>query len=43
MQKIRVIGCSGAGKSTFARRLRDSTGLPLYLSFIHTSEPTRPY
>ena len=30
MQKILVIGCSGAGKSTFARRLRDSTGLPLY-------------
>lgn len=25
-----VIGCSGAGKSTFARRLRDITGLPLY-------------
>ena len=30
MQKVLVIGCSGAGKSTFARRLRDSTGLPLY-------------
>lgn len=30
MQKILVIGCSGAGKSTFARRLRDITGLPLY-------------
>lgn len=30
MQKILVIGCSGAGKSTFARRLRDRTGLPLY-------------
>ena len=25
-----VIGCPGAGKSTFARRLRDATGLPLY-------------
>ena len=29
MQKILVIGCPGAGKSTFARRLRDITGLPL--------------
>ena len=25
-----VIGSSGAGKSTFARKLRDITGLPLY-------------
>jgi adenylate kinase family enzyme len=25
-----VIGCPGAGKSTFARSLRDLTGLPLY-------------
>lgn len=30
MQKIIVIGCPGAGKSTFARGLRDITGLPLY-------------
>lgn len=30
MQKIIVIGCPGAGKSTFARGLRDVTGLPLY-------------
>lgn len=30
MQKIIVIGCPGAGKSTFARFLRDITGLPLY-------------
>ena len=30
MQKVLVIGCPGAGKSTFARRLRDITGLPLY-------------
>ena len=29
MQKVLVIGCSGAGKSTFARRLRDITGLPI--------------
>ena len=36
MEKVIVIGCSGAGKSTFARQLRDRTGLPLYyLDQIH--------
>ena len=29
-KKIIVIGCPGAGKSCFARRLRDLTGIPLY-------------
>ena len=30
MRKVIIIGCPGAGKSTFARKLRDVTGLPLY-------------
>lgn len=29
-RKILIIGCPGSGKSTFARKLRDVTGLPLY-------------
>ena len=29
-QKALVIGSPGAGKSTFARKLRDAAGLPLY-------------
>ena len=28
--KAIVIGCPGAGKSTFSRNLKDKTGLPLY-------------
>ncbi len=30
MRKVMIIGSPGAGKSTFARRLHDVTGLPLY-------------
>ena len=30
MERILVIGCPGAGKSTLARRLHELTGLPLY-------------
>lgn len=29
-QKIIVIGSPGSGKSTFSRKLRDITNLPLY-------------
>lgn len=30
MKKVLVIGCPGAGKSTFARKLSEKTGFPLY-------------
>ena len=30
MKKVIIIGCPGAGKTTFAEKLRDKTGLPLY-------------
>ena len=30
MKRLLIIGSPGAGKSTFARKLRDKTGLPLY-------------
>lgn len=30
MRKILLLGCPGSGKSTFGRKLRDKTGLPLF-------------
>ena len=40
-QKVLVIGCPGAGKSTFARRLRDATGLPLHYLDMLWHRPDR--
>ena len=41
MQKVMVIGSPGAGKSTFARKLRDFTGLPLYYLDMLWHKPDR--
>lgn len=42
MKRILVIGCPGAGKSTFARALRDRTGLPLWYLDRIWHRPTAP-
>ena len=41
MKKVIVIGSPGAGKSTFARKLRDATGLPLYYLDMLWHKPDR--
>lgn len=41
MNRVIVAGCPGAGKSTFARRLRDLTGLPLYYLDMLWHKPDR--
>lgn len=41
MLKIIVIGCPGAGKSTFARKLRDAAGIPLYYLDLLWHKPDR--
>lgn len=41
MEKVLVIGCPGGGKSTFARALRDKTGLPLYYLDMLWHKPDR--
>lgn len=40
-RKAIVIGCPGAGKSTFARKLRDATGLPLHYLDMLWHKPDR--
>ena len=40
-QKIIVIGSPGAGKSTFVRKLRDLTGLPLFYLDMLWHKPDR--
>ncbi len=40
-QKVIIIGSPGAGKSTFARKLRDITGLPLHYLDIIYHKPDR--
>ncbi|MCM1355054.1 MAG: hypothetical protein NC212_01445 [Staphylococcus sp.] len=41
MKKVIVIGCPGAGKSTFSRRLSAKTGLPLYYLDMIWHRPDR--
>ena len=41
MNKVIVIGSPGAGKSTFSRKLRDKTGLPLYYLDMIFHRPDR--
>lgn len=40
-RRVLVIGCPGSGKSTFARELRDRTGLPLYYLDMIYHRPDR--
>lgn len=42
MKKAIVIGCPGSGKTTFAEKLRDKTGIPLYYldAIWHKSDRT---
>ena len=41
MEKVLIIGCPGAGKRTFARKLRDGTGLPLHYLDMLWHRPDR--
>lgn len=41
MKKVIILGSPGAGKSTFARKLRDRTGLPLYYLDMIWHRPDR--
>ena len=41
LKKVIVIGCPGAGKSTFARKLHDVWGIPLYYLDMIWHRPDR--
>lgn len=41
LKKVIVIGCPGAGKSSFARELRDASGIPLYYLDMIWHRPDR--
>ena len=43
MKKIIVIGCPGSGKTTFAERLRDKMGLPLFYLDAIWHKPDRTH
>ena len=43
MKKIIVIGCPGAGKTTFAEKLRDKIGLPLFYLDAIWHKPDRTH
>ena len=43
MKKIIVIGCPGSGKTTFAEKLRDKTGLALYYLDAIWHKPDRTH
>ena len=40
-KKVLITGCPGSGKSTFARKLRDAAGLPLYYLDMLFHRPDR--
>ena len=43
MKKVIVIGCPGSGKTTFAQKLRDKTGLPLFYLDAIWHKPDRTH
>ena len=43
MKKVIVIGCPGSGKTTFAEKLKDKIGLPLYYLDAIWHKPDRTH